>query len=170
MGDESQLLLTNVHRLYQYEKGFHFYSSDLNEINYIQEKTSAGEMSYTYEAEKFQVLASDELLTGEAIEGVEPVYRFFNKETGAHLYTMDENEIDYIIDAFANYDFEGIKYYAFETEPANLDTIPVYRMLNNQSGAHLFTIDQNEIDGIQATLPHFSMENNGEAAFHVFEL
>ena len=170
VGDESQLLLTDVHRLYQYEKGFHFYSSDLNEINYIQEKTSAGEMSYTYEAEKFQVLADDELLTGEAIEGVKPVYRFFNTETGAHLYTMDENEKDYIIDSFANYSFEDIKYYAFETEPANLDTIPVYRMLNNQSGAHLFTIDQNEIDSIQATLPHFTMENNGEAAFHVFAL
>ena len=168
--DESQLLLTDVHRLYQYEKGFHFYSSDLNEINYIQEKTSIGEMSYTYEAEKFQVLADDELLTGEKIEGVKPVYRFFNTETGAHLYTMDENEKDYIIDSFANYSFEDIKYYAFETEPANLDTIPVYRMLNNQSGAHLFTIDQNEIDSIQATLPHFTMENNGEAAFHVFAL
>ena len=170
MDDESQLLLTDVHRLYQYEKGFHFYSSDLNEINYIQEKTSAGEMSYTYEAEKFQVLADDELLTGEAIEGVKPVYRFFNTGTGAHLYTMDENEKDYIIDSFANYSFEGIKYYAFETEPENLDTIPVYRMLNNQSGAHLFTIDQNEIDSIQATLPYFTMENNGEAAFHVFAL
>ena len=168
--NESQLLLTNVHRLYQYEKGFHFYSSDLNEINYIQEQTSAGELSYTYEAEKFQVLADDELFTGEKIEGVEPVYRFFNTETGAHLYTMDENEKDYIVDTFANYSFEGIKYYAFETEPANLDTIPVYRMLNNQSGAHLFTIDQNEIDAIQATLPHFTMENNGEAAFHVFAL
>ena len=168
--DESQLLLTDVHRLYQYEKGFHFYSSDLNEINYIQEKTSIGEMSYTYEAEKFQVLADDELFTGEKIEGVEPVYRFFNTQTGAHLYTMDENEKDYIVDTLANYSFEGIKYYAFETEPANLDTIPVYRMLNNQSGAHLFTIDQNEIDSIQATLPHFTMENNGEAAFHVFAL
>ena len=170
MGDESQLLLTDVHRLYQYERGFHFYSSDLNEINYIQEKTSAGEMSYTYESEKFQVLADDRLFTGEKIEGVKPVYRLFNTGTGAHLYTMDENEKDHIIDNLTNYNFEGIKYYAFETEPENLDTIPVYRMLNNQSGAHLFTIDQNEIDSIQATLPHFSMENNGEAAFHVFAL
>ena len=83
---------------------------------------------------------------------------------------MDENEKGYILDNFANYNFENIKYYAFESEPENIDTIPVYRMMNNQSGAHLFTIDQSEIDTIQATLPHFAMENNGEAAFHVFEL
>ena len=43
-------------------------------------------------------------------------------------------------------------------------------MLNTQSGAHLFSSDDNEINSIEQNLPHFSMENNGNAAFYVFEL
>ena len=163
--------MTDIHRFYQSEKGFHLYTSDIIEIDHIKQQSAIGNLNYNYEAEKYTVLGSDkDRLTGEAIEGVEPVYRFFNTETGAHLYTMNDAEKDAILDSLPNYNFEGIKYYAFESQPENLETIPVYRMLNSQSGAHLFTIDQNEIDGIQATLPHFSMENNGEAAFHVFEL
>ena len=169
--EESQLLLTDVHRFYQNEKGFHFYSADMNEVGYIKNQSDAGEISYLYEAEKYQVLASDrDTVTGDTLEGVEPIYRFFNTDTGAHLYTTDENEKDYIQGNLANYSFEGIKYYAFEAEPENLETIPVYRMLNTQSGAHLFSADGNEINYLQQTQPHFTMENEGNAAFHVFEL
>jgi hypothetical protein len=168
---DEQFSLTEVHRFYQYEKGFHLYTSDQNEINYVKEKSNTGELSYNYEAEKYQVLADDkDTLTGEKIEGVEPIYRFFNTQTGAHLYTMDENEKGYIQNNLDNYNFEGIKYYAFESEPENLETIPVYRMLNTTSGAHLFSSDQNEINYIEQNLPHFAFENNGNAAFYVFEL
>jgi hypothetical protein len=163
--------LVSVHRFYQYEKGFHLYTSDQNEINYVKEKSNIGELYYNYEAEKYQVLADDkDTVTGEQIEGVEPIYRFFNTQTGAHLYTMDENEKGYIQGNLDNYSFEGIKYYAFESEPENLETIPVYRMLNTSSGAHLFSSDSNEISYIEENLPNFVMENNGNAAFHVFEL
>ena len=169
--DKPRMLMTDVHRFYQYEKGFHLYTADTNEIGYIKEESEAGKMSYSYEAEKYTVLANDtDMVTGEKIEGVEPIYRSFNTDTGAHLYTMDENEKDHIQGNLDNYAFEGIKYYAFESQPQDMDTIPVYRMLNTQSGAHLFTVDQNEIDYIQQTQPHFAMENSGNAAFHVLEL
>lgn len=160
-----------VHRFYQFEKGFHFYTSDDVEAQYVQEQSAAGELSYNYEGEKFTVLANDkDALTGETLAGVEPVYRFFNTETGAHLYTIDENEKDFVIDNLANYNFEGIKYYAFESAPTGIETIPVFRMLNNDSGSHLYSIDQNELDYIDANLPNFSWENNSNAVFHVFEL
>ncbi|MGL4884682.1 MAG: hypothetical protein ACRC8K_27040, partial [Waterburya sp.] len=165
------LLLADVRRFYQYEKGFHLYTSDSNEINHIRQKSRIGELAYDYEAEKYQVLADNkDLLTGEVIEGVKPVYRFFNTEIGSHLYTMDENEKNHIQSNLSNYNFEGIKYYAFEAEPENLETIPVYRMLNTQSGTHLFSTDQNEINYVEQNLPHFEMENNSNAAFHVLEL
>ena len=161
----------DVHRFYQYEIGSHLYTTDTNEINYVRQKGEAGELSYSYEGEKFTVLADNrDALTGEAIAGVEPVYRFFNTETGAHLYTMDENEKTYIEANLSNYSSEGVKYYAFESEPAEIETIPVYRLLNSDSGSHLYTIDQNELNYIQANLPNFTLENNGDAAFHVLEL
>ena len=169
--DVPSMVYADVHRFYQYEKGYHLYTSDMNEINYVREKSNEGELSYDYESEKYKVLADNkDIVTGEEIEGVEPIYRFFNNETGAHLYTMDANEKNYIQDNLSNYSFEGIKYYAFESEPENIDTIPVYRMLNTSSGAHLFSSDINEIGHIESNLPNFSMENGGNAAFHVFEL
>ncbi len=168
---EPSLQLTEVHRFYQYQKGFHLYTSDVNEINYIKTQSASGSLNYAYEAEKYTVLNDDrDTLTGEAIEGVKPVYRFFNTETGAHLYTMDDNEKNYILDNLPNYAFEDIKYYAFESEPENIETLPVYRMLNNGTGSHLFTVDQNEVNYIQDNLPHFSLEANGGVAFHVFAL
>ncbi|MGB5712465.1 MAG: hypothetical protein WBM44_16330, partial [Waterburya sp.] len=166
----SRFSTDDIHRFYQFEKGFHFYTTDDNEIEYVQQQSAVGEMSYRYEAEKYTVLSDDkDAFTGETIEGVKPVYRFFNTETGAHLYTSDENEKSVIEDTLANYNFEGIKYYAFESEPTEIDTIPVFRMLNNDSGSHLYTIDQNELNYIQENLPNFSFENNGNAVFHVFE-
>lgn len=161
----------DVHRFYQYQIGSHLYTTDANEIDYIIEESTAGNLTYQYEAEKFTVLADNkDALTGEAIEGVKPVYRFFNTQTGAHLYTMDENEKSFIEANLPNYSAEGVKYHAFEFEPADIETIPVYRMLNADSGSHLYTIDQNELNYIQENLPNFTLENNGEAAFHVFEL
>ena len=83
---------------------------------------------------------------------------------------MNENEKDTIQATLTNYDYEGITHYAFEIEPNNVNTIPVYRMLNNNTGTHLYSIDNNEIANIQSNLPHFSMENNGNAVFYVMEL
>ena len=168
---QSNFSLADVHRFYQYEKGFHLYTADPNEIDSIKQRSLNGELSYNYEAERYKVLTNNrDLFTGETIEEAKPIYRFFNTETGAHLYTMNENEKSYIQENFANYSFEGIKYYAFEAAPSFTETIPVYRMLNTQSGAHLFTSDINEINYIQENLSHFSLENGGEAAFHVMEL
>ncbi|MCC0179203.1 hypothetical protein I4641_19760 [Waterburya agarophytonicola K14] len=163
--------IDSVHRFFESNNGFHFYTVDDNESDYIREQTAAGNLAYQYESEKFTVLTDNiDALTGEVIEGVQPVYRFFNRQTGSHLYTMNQLEKETIQDTLEHYSFEGIKYYAFESQPENLETIPVYRMLNSSTGSHLFSSDRNEIENIQATLPDFSLENNGNPTFYVFEL
>lgn len=164
------LSITQVHRFYQREKGFHLYTSDNNEIDNIKTRSQRGELKYNYESEKFNVLTSDKDISGVDIAGAEEVYRFFNTQTGAHLYTMDENEKSYIETNLKNYNYEGIKFYGFETEPVDIDTVPLYRMLNSQSGSHLFTVDQVEIDHIRSNLPHFTPEGNNGVGFYVLEL
>ncbi|MGL6343153.1 MAG: peroxidase family protein, partial [Waterburya sp.] len=165
------LQLAKVHRFYQYQKGFHLYTSDMTEIADIQAKSQTGELAYNYETEKFNVLSSDkDALTGADIAGAEEVYRFFNTQTGAHLYTMDEVEKSYIENNLSNYNYEGIKFYAFEDAPQDIETVPIFRMLNSQSGSHLFTVDQVEIDYIKNNLPNFSLEGNNGVAFYVLEL
>ncbi len=159
-----------VYRFYQYNKGFHFYTADDNERQNVLDRSQSGELQYNYENEAYSVLTSDrDSLTGQIIEAAQPIYRFFNRQTGAHLYTMDENEKNYIVDNLKNYSDEGIAYYAFDSQPENIDTVPLYRMLNTQSGAHLFTTSLNEFNTIQATLPNFQVEGNEGVAFYVFE-
>lgn len=171
MPEEANMDLADVHRFYQRQGGFHLYTSDANEIATIRELSDAGTLPYNYEAEKFTVLADErDSITGAIIEGAKPVYRFFNTATGSHLYTMDENERGFITENLDNYSFEGIKYYAFEQQPQNIETVPVFRMLNGISGSHLFTIDQNEVNFIKENLPQFSVEGDSGIAYHVFEL
>ena len=168
---EANLDLTDVHRFFQYNGGFHFYTSDTNEIAVIRAQSAAGKLPYNYEAEQFTVLAKDkDAVTGAIIEGAKPVYRFFNTATGSHLYTMDENERGFITQNLDNYNFEGINYYAFEEKPESIETVPVFRLLNGISGSHLFTVDQNEVNFIKDNLSHFSVEGNSGVAYHVFEL
>lgn len=169
--DKVGLPLGYVHRFYQHEKGCHLYTSDVVEVDTIKNKSFAGELKYNYEFEKFNVLTSNkDRLTGAVIAGAKEVYRFFNNQTGAHIYTMDEVEKQYIQDNLANYNYEGVKFYAFETDQAEINTIPIYRMLNSLSGSHLFTTDSNEINHIKENLPHFSLEANNGIAFYVMDL
>lgn len=161
---------TPVHRFFQYDRGFHFYTvSDIERENII-ERSDTGELNYNYENVAYRVLAKDtDNLTGEKIEGALPIYRFFNRQTGAHFFTISEFERDYIIDNLSNYDFENVAYYAFESQPENLETIPLYRMLNTQSGAHLFTTSEFEFNSIQENLPHFEVEANDGITFYVLD-
>lgn len=161
---------TPVYRFFQFEKGFHFYTANKVEWENIVELSGEGELNYDYENIAYDVLASDtDALTGAEIDGALPVYRFFNTETGAHLYTMDENEKNFIIDNFDNYIFEKEAYYAFAEPSEAVETIPLYRMLNTQTGSHLFTADLNEFNTIKETLPQFRVEGNEGVTFHVLE-
>ena len=165
------LELTEVHRFYQFQKGFHFYTADDNENNIIQDESKVGNLNYNYEGESFTALSSNlDTITGEVITEAKEVYRFFNKETGAHLFTMDVKEKDYILENLDNYSLEGTAYYAFESAPTEVETIPVYRMLNSQTGTHLLTADQREFDYVQDNLNHFTAEGDNGVAFYVMEL
>lgn len=82
---------------------------------------------------------------------------------------MDEGEKDFILENLDNYALEGIAYYAFDQQPENMNTVAVYRMLNNQTGTHLLTGDGDEFNYIQENLPHFSPEADDGIAFYVLE-
>ena len=161
---------TEVYRFFRYDKGFHFYTADYNEQKVIRKLSEEKKLPYTYEGIAYDVLAQDkDTLTGEKIENSAPVYRFFNQVTGAHLYTMDENEKNYIRQNLDYYSFEDVVYYAFDSQPKNIETIPLYRMLNTQTGSHLFTTDTNEFNVLSQTQPQFQIEGNGGVTFYVLE-
>ena len=130
----------------------------------------ANQISYTDKSEKFNALSSDlDPLTGQEIDGVNPVYTFIDNDNDSFFYTTDEAERNYITDNLPNFVFKGIDYYAFEEESEKIATIPVFRMLNQESGSHIFSINQSEIGYIQDNLPEFVFEGEDMTAFRVLK-
>ncbi len=84
------------------------------------------------------------------------VYRFFNTLSGGHFYTINDRELDFIIENLPHYSFEGIKFFVYDSQKDH--TKPVYRFLNTKTGNHLYTISEIERDNILANLPHYTYE------------
>lgn len=84
------------------------------------------------------------------------VYRFYNKTTGAHFFTISVAERDFVISNNLNFNYEGPAFYAYATVVNGLSS--VYRFYNTLTSAHFYTISAAERDYVKATNPVFSYE------------
>ncbi len=102
-------------------------------------------------------------LTNIVAKAVAPVnvYRFYNRNSGAHFYTASATERDRVIATIPALTYEGQAFQASSTADSALS--PVYRFFNGQTGVHFYTISQSERDHIIATLPQFTYEG---VAYH----
>ena len=79
--DLNHLNTDNIHRFFESDKGFHLYATDDNEIQNIRQQSTSEGGLFRDESEKFTVLTDNlDNVTGEEIEGVIPVYQFFNSD------------------------------------------------------------------------------------------
>lgn len=92
----------------------------------------------------------------KAFSGLITAYRFFNRQTGAHFYTVSTSERDHIIASLPQFTFEGPAFFASAVAAQGLSQ--VHRFYNNQTGVHFYTISVEERNLIQQTLPHFQYE------------
>ena len=111
---------------------------------------------YQYEGESY--ISVDEV-TGEAI------HRFFNSQTGGHLYTSSEIEKDNIISNLENFSYEGIGFYAYNTQVA--ESIPVYRFYEPNLGVHFYTPNEEEKIYVGEHLSNYDFEG---IAYYAFEI
>ena len=137
---------TTVYRFYDSSAGAHFYTVDEVEKEYVNENLD----NYTFEGESYSVV---DPITGG---GTEEVYRFFNPTTGVHLYTTSENERDVVRDTLDNFTYEGVKFYAHETEVAG--SMPVYRFYEASLGVHFYTPNELEKDSVMENLDNYTYE------------
>lgn len=90
-------------------------------------------------------------------DGSTPIYRFFNKQNGAHLYTISTNERDTIKTTLSDlWQYEGEKFKVFENQVEG--TVPVYRFFNTKTGAHLYSINDTEVSNVLNNLAEFNYE------------
>ena len=145
---------STVYRFLNRDTGVHLYTtSQVERDNILQNLPN-------YDFESFSYVSVDSL-TGSP----EPkrVYRFFNEDTGTHLYTISEVEKDSVIDNLSNFSLESESFFAYTEEQPG--TIPVYRFYNNETGAHFYTPSEGERDVVNNTLPNYDSEG---IAYYVF--
>ena len=107
-----------------------------------------------------------------------PVYRFYNRKTGDHMYTISEAECESLVKA--GWKAEGIACHVPKSSSK-----PVYRLYNKSNGDHMFTISIDErkamigagwvYEGIgfysdtDKTVPIYRLYNpNAKSGYHFF--
>jgi hypothetical protein len=138
---------TNIYRFLNKDTGTHFYTASESEKDNIIENLS----NYTLEGASY--LGADPL---SGAPKPESVYRFLNKDTGTHLYTISEEEKTFVQDNLTNYTFEGEAFSAYSSEQEG--TIPIYRFLNTETGTYFYTPSVAERDNVENNLPNYESE------------
>ncbi|QNP48932.1 trypsin-like peptidase domain-containing protein [Diaphorobacter aerolatus] len=84
------------------------------------------------------------------------VYRFYNTQTGAHFYTANAGERDYVIGNYPAFQYENVAFYAYPA--ATTDQSPIFRFFNTKTGAHFYTANAAERDYVISEYPVFKYE------------
>lgn len=137
---------TTVYRFYDGTAGAHFYTVDEVEKEYVEEELD----NYSFEGESYSTV---DPITGNEME---QVYRFFNPTTGVHLYTTSEVERDSVRETLDNFTYEGVKFYAHESETEG--SMPVYRFYEASLGVHFYTPNEAEKDSVMENLDNYTYE------------
>ena len=148
---------STVHRFFRPDVGVHFYTA----LEVERDSIINNLPQYSYEGESYIAASA----SADPLTGAKPVYRFFNNSTGAHLYTMSEAERDSIDNNLANYAYEGIAYYGYESNRPG--ATPLYRFYNPAIDAHFYTPSTVEKDAIVTNLPEYQLESDDGIAFYV---
>lgn len=116
-----------MYRLYNPNSGEHFYTSSIEEKNYL--------VSVGWKDEGTGWLSPE--------RSSRPVYRLYNANAGDHHYTIDENERKTLIGY--GWKDEGIGWFSADTTG-----LPIYRQYNPnaKTGSHNYTTNKKENDGL----------------------
>ena len=95
-----------------------------------------------------------------------PIFRLYNKRTGAQLYTRGEADRDKIRKKFSDFEFsDGTPaFYASLTEKPGLT--PIYRLYSRKTGAQLYTRGEADRDKILKKWPDDFTFTDGVPAFY----
>lgn len=120
-------------------KKSHFSLDDLTSLVTIEVNTALEEDNPRYVAPSRKPKPSTPAAPSAHVVK-KPIYRFFNKLTGAHFFTTNEAERDQLL---------GDKNWNSEEQgwiTPEVSDFPIYRLCNPNTGEHHYTMDKNEYD------------------------
>ena len=149
---------STVYRFLNTDTGVHLYTSSEVERDAILENLP------NYVSEGSAYVSVDPFT---ASPEPEQVYRFLNRDTGTHLYTVSDIERESVEQNLPNYNLETESFFAFaEQQPG---TIPIYRFFNTGTGAHFYTPSETETEVVEQTLPNYQSEGIAYYTFPIAE-
>ena len=117
----------------------------------IQTGTSEGSWSYFYQGSSFNAASVSTSKTTT-------IHRFYNVDTGHHLWSIDPNEIALIKSKWDSgewsYKYEGTSFRVYSSDPNPSDPNigeNVYRLYNSEEGRHFYSADVEEVNQFQLT-------------------
>jgi len=147
-----------IYRFFNMKGGVHFYTaSDEEFINVYRSMSGV----FHYDGIAYFVPWGER--EGWTNPNTFPLYRFFNRNTGVHFYTMSEAEKNNVIATRgSDYTFEGVAYYVSDhleslgaTGLSYGPGFPVYRFYVPLRDAHFFTADSGEVLGKGSGLSNY---------------
>lgn len=144
-----------TYRFLNQQTSAHFFTANKPEYAGILESSGS---TYNYGFENLRDADAEWLwesipffVVGESDEGSQPVYRMYNKASGAHFYTMSVEERDNLLATRGDtFQLEGVAFHAFGHQVEG--TLPVYRFFAPKTQSHFFTISEEEKDWIVANV------------------
>jgi hypothetical protein len=127
-----------VYRFYRPSTGTHFYTADPAEMARVRDTMAS---TFTLEGVGYTINTSN---PANSV----PLYRFFNRRTGTHLYTADPVEKANIQTRLSStYSLDGVAYKVSTTSGT-----PVVRFYSPSKGVHFYSSDPNEIANVRTKL------------------
>lgn len=138
--------LAGVYRFWSGDKKCHFYTANIEERNITIREL---DQVWDYEGDSFTALSAQS-------SDSEPVYRFWNNQTGCHFYTIHPAE-KIATDNNPDWEYEGIAYYAFPNSNA-ASTTPLYRFYSSVYESHFYTASLAERDHVMSNDSNWTYE------------
>jgi len=152
-----------VYRFFNTNLGVHFYTTSEVEKQFVLDELP----QYRFEGASYTSVAQPSA-NADPLTGAKSVYRFYNQNTGVHLYSSSEEEKNFIQNELGTiYRFENTAYYAYNNPTDG--TIPIYRFYNTNLDVHFFTPSAVEKDFVIDNLPQYRQEGIGGVAFYAYE-
>jgi hypothetical protein len=151
--------VVQVFRAFNPNADFHFFTTNRGQFEFA---VNAG---YRDEAEGRPAFS----VHSEPIPGTTALFRLYNLERGFHYYTANKAEADMLAALVpapttgpdtrtTGWRFEGTEGFMYGGEGAQ--TTILYRLYNNNSGTHLFTVDESQKNAILAAFPGIWVEHS----------
>jgi len=164
--DRSPAFRQAVYRFFNMRGGVHFYTANDQEFMNVYKNLSS---TFHYDGVAYTVpwgISSD---PGLQNPNTFPLYRFYNKTTGVHFFTMSEQEKANVIATRSDdYVYEGVAYWVSDRIYSNgildlfgLGGMPVHRFYMPARDAHFFTANSGEIFGLPKLSQEYQYEGVG---------